>query len=415
MNFSKALIEEFRRDVNQTMSSVCRIGALLMILVITMNATGIFTLDSRAYPVLVACVVVMMFPTLYYDVLHCDSPGMRYVFLTMTVLMSGVLYVMFSYHVIIMLIFPVVMSCLFCDKKSVVYTEIISIPVIVLAHFGAFAVKYIPDEPLQTVHGVVFFGILPRLIEFLSIAVLCFGITDRIQKLILALVKKNNELVGNEQQLIESLMKVVELQSRETGGHVRRVSEYTKILCSAWGMTPDLVWKISTAAMMHDVGKLYIPVEVREKPSRLTDDEYEMMKSHVYYGEKMFENSTGEIMEIAKVIALQHHERYDGKGYLGIKGEAINFYARCVAIADVFDALVSVRPYKKPWTPEEAKRHIIAQKGRQFDPELVDIFVAHFDEFMEVCKKFPDAQHEVMETNPYWRGKPREETVEKLR
>ena len=403
MNFSRYLMDDFQRDVNKTMAQVCRVGALLIIFVIALNATGVFALDSRAYPVLVASVLVMMIPTLYYDVGHYDSPGMRYVFLTMTVIMSGLLYTMFSYHVVIMLIFPTVMSCLYCDKKDVIYTEAISVPVIILGHLGAYYVKYLDDEPLQTLYRVVYYGIIPRLIEFVSISVLCYGITERIQKLIRDLVKKTNELVSNEQMLIESLTKVIELQSQETGGHVRRVSEYTRILCTAWGMSPEMIWMVSTAAMMHDVGKLYVPVEVQEKPARLTDDEYEIMKRHVYYGEKMFENSTGELMEIAKVIALQHHERYDGKGYLGIKGEEIDFNARCVAIADVFDALVSTRPYKKPWTPEEAKRQIISQKGRQFDPELVDIFVAHFDEFLEVFKKFPDAQEEMVLTNTHWR------------
>ena len=403
MNFSKYLMEDFQRDVNKTMASVCRIGALLLVLVIALNATGVFKLDGRAYPVLVACIAVMLIPTLYYDIGHYDSPGMRYVFLTMTVLMAGIMYSMFSYHVVIMLIFPTVMSCLYCDKRDVIYTEAISVPVIVIAHLAAYYVRYLEDEPLQTLYRVVYYGMIPRIIEFVSIAVLCYGITERIQKLIRDLVRKNNELVSNEQMLIESLTKVIELQSKETGGHVRRVSEYTKILCTAWGMSPEMVWMVSTAAMMHDVGKLYVPVEVQEKPERLTDDEYEIMKRHVYYGEKMFENSSGELMEIAKLIALQHHERYDGKGYLGIKGEDIDFNARCVAIADVFDALVSTRPYKKAWTPEEAKRQIISQKGRQFDPELVDIFVAHFDEFLEIFKKYPDAQEEVVVTNTHWR------------
>jgi HD-GYP domain-containing protein (c-di-GMP phosphodiesterase class II) len=403
MNFSKYLMDDFQRDVNKTMATVCRIGALLMILVIMLNATGVFSLDSHAYPPLVGCVIVMFIPTLYYDFLHMDSPGMRYVFLTMTVVMCGILYTYFSYHVVIMLIFPTVMACLYCDKRDVIYTEAISVPVIIIAHLSAYYVRYLSDEPLQTMHRVVYYGIIPRLIEFLSIAVLCYGITERIQKLIRDLVRKNNELVANEQMLIESLTKVIELQSQETGGHVRRVSEYTRILCTAWGMSPEMVWMVSTAAMMHDVGKLYVPVEVQEKPARLTDDEYEIMKRHVYYGEKMFENSTGELMEIAKAIALQHHERYDGKGYLGIKGEEIDFNARCVAIADVFDALVSSRPYKKPWTPEEAKRQIISQKGRQFDPELVDIFVAHFDEFLAVFKKYPDAQEEMVITANHWR------------
>ena len=395
MEFSKSLLEEFKKDVNKTMAIVCRIGALLVALVVILNLTGLFELDNRAYPILIAALVIMLIPTLYYDILHKDSIAMRYVFLTMTVIMSGLLYVMFSYHVVIMLIFPTVMSVLFCEKRDVIYTELISIPVIIVVHFGAYYVGYLPDEPIVTLHGVVVYGIMPRLIEFISIAVLCYCITDRIRKLVEALVDKNEELMSNEQMLIESLTKVIELQSQETGGHVRRVAEYTKILCKAWGMDSEMTWKVSTAAMMHDVGKLYVPIEVQEKPGRLSDNEYEQMKKHIFYGSQMFENSSGDMMEIAKNIALQHHERYDGKGYLGIKGENIDFYARCVAIADVFDALVSRRPYKRPWSPEEAKQQIISQKGRQFDPELVDMFVQHFDEFMEVFHKYPDAQEDV--------------------
>ena len=180
MNFSRYLMDDFQRDVNKTMAQVCRVAALLMIFVIALNATGVFVLDSRAYPVLVACVLVMMIPTLYYDVGHYDSPGMRYVFLTMTVIMSGLLYTMFSYHVVIMLIFPTVMSCLYCDKKDVIYTEAISVPVIILGHLGAYYVKYLDDEPLQTLYRVVYYGIIPRLIEFIGIAVMCYGITERI-------------------------------------------------------------------------------------------------------------------------------------------------------------------------------------------------------------------------------------------
>lgn len=392
MDFSKKLLENFRRDVNHTIASVCRVGAVLMTAVMLLNITGIFVLNSVVYPVMVGSVIVLLFPTLYYDVLHYRSNVMKYVFLTMMVLMAGIGYMMLSYHVVIMLVFPMAASCLFCEKRDVLYTEIISVPVIIAAHFMAYILKIVPDDPLTTLHGVVVYGIIPRLIEYSSIAVICYCITDRLQKLVTSLANTNDELVTNEQMLIESLTKVIELQSQETGGHVRRVSEYTRILCEAWGMEPDLVWKVSTAAMMHDVGKLYVPLEVQEKPDKLTDDEYEEMKKHVYYGKNMLDSSTGELMEISKEIALQHHERYDGKGYLGIKGENISFYARCVAIADVFDALVSKRPYKKPWTPEEAKRQIISQKGRQFDPELVDIFVAHFDEFLEVFRKYPDAQ-----------------------
>lgn len=392
MNFSKKLIKTFREDVNKTMASMCRVAALLLLLVIALDIAGVFVVDVGAYPVLAASVVVMFIPTLYYDILHYDNLAMRYVFLTMTAVMCGILYMMFSYRVSIMLVFPVVMSCMFCNKGDILYTEIVSVPVIIMSHLAAYWLKYVPEETLDTLHDVVLRGMFSSLIEFFGISIVCFYITDRIQKLVDQMVEKNDELMNNEQMLIESLTKVIELQSEETGGHVRRVSEYTRILCEALGMEPDMVWKISTAAMMHDVGKLYVPLEVQEKPDKLTDAEYEEMKKHVLYAEQLFANSSGEMMEIAKSIALQHHERYDGKGYLGIKGEQIDFNARCVAIADVFDALVSRRAYKKAWKPEEAKSQILSQKGRQFDPELVDIFAAHFDEFLEVFRKFPDAQ-----------------------
>lgn len=392
MDFSKKLVESFRADVNKRLASVCRVLALLMLLVAVLGISSFLALTPSAYMMLATGMVVMLFPTLYYDILHYDSIAMRYVFLTMTVVMCGLLYVAFSYHASIVLVLPTIVSCLFCEKRDVVYTEIISVPVIILAHLGAYLFQYVPDDPLSTFQQMAAYGIVLHLLEYFAVAVACHCITERIQKLVDDLTTKNDELVSNEQLLIESLTKVIELQSQETGGHVRRVSEYTRILCQAWGMEPDLVWKVSTAAMMHDVGKLYVPMEVQEKPDKLTDAEYEVMKQHVFYGENMFANSSGELMEISKAIALEHHERYDGKGYLGIKGEQINFYARCVAIADVFDALVSKRPYKKPWTPEEAKRMIISQKGRQFDPELVELFVAHYEEFLEVFRRFPDAQ-----------------------
>lgn len=392
MNFSKKLIETFREDVNKTMASMCRVGSLLVILVIVLNLAGVFVVDLEAYPILVASVVVMLMPTLYYDILHYDNLAMRYVFLAMSAVMCGLLYMMFSYQVSIMLVFPVVMSCLFCNKRDVIFTQAVSVLVIAVSHLAGYWLQYVPDEPMETLQEVICRGMFPRLIEFFGVSIVCFYITERIKKLVDQMVEKNDELMNNEQMLIESLTKVIELQSEETGGHVRRVSEYTRILCEALEMEPDMVWKISTAAMMHDVGKLYVPLEVQEKPDKLTDAEYEEMKKHVLYAEQLFANSSGEMMEIAKAIALQHHERYDGKGYLGIKGEQIDFNARCVAIADVFDALVSRRAYKKAWKPEEAKSQILSQKGRQFDPELVDIFAAHFDEFLEVFRKFPDAQ-----------------------
>ncbi len=157
------------------------------------------------------------------------------------------------------------------------------------------------------------------------------------------------------------------------------------------GLSEEETWKISVASMMHDVGKIAVPREILHKPGRLTEDEFAEIKKHVDYGHKLLEHSSGEVMRLAADIAWHHHERFDGKGYQNnLEGEQIGIYARCVAVADVFDALVSKRCYKNSWTPEQAREEIISQAGRQFDPQITKLFDEHFDEFLKVMEEYPD-------------------------
>ena len=143
--------------------------------------------------------------------------------------------------------------------------------------------------------------------------------------------------------------------------------------------------------MMHDIGKLMIPNEIIEKPGQLTDEEYEIIKKHTTYGNSMLSHSDGDIMSIAKSIAYEHHERWDGLGYpRGLKGDEISIYAQIVSVADVFDALTSRRSYKEPWDSVEAQVEIIRQKGQQFSPRIVDIFNKRFDEIEIVRKLYAD-------------------------
>ena len=289
-------------------------------------------------------------PTLFYDIWGLRSKYIRYLVLTMLVFMSGLLYSILSYHVIIMLILPVAVSCLYCERACVIYTTVLNIPVMVLSHLIAFMLKIVPDEPLVTLQGVLVYGIIPRVIE------------------------------------------LAETQSHETGQHVKRVAAFTEILCRAMGLSEEETWKVSVASMMHDVGKICVPREILHKSGKLTEEEFSEIKKHVDYGYKLLKNSPGEIMQLAASIAQQHHERFDGKGYQNkLEGEHINIYARCVAVADVFDALVSKRCYKKSWTPEQAREEILGQAGRQFDPQITKLFDEHFDEFLKVLENHPDA------------------------
>ncbi len=202
--------------------------------------------------------------------------------------------------------------------------------------------------------------------------------------------KMNNDIFNTQETIILSFAEISESKSRQTGQHVKRVSEYVKVMAECAGYDENECSKIALAAMMHDVGKLMIPPEILEKPARLTSDEFNVIKTHVTYGEELLHNSPGEVMEMARRIALQHHERWDGHGYLGYTGENIDSLSRLVAVADVFDALVSKRSYKDGWAPDEAYAEIIKQKGTQFAPYAVDIFVKSYDKILEILAQYPD-------------------------
>lgn len=392
INFANNLILDFEKDSDLRISGICRAITGLILIVIMLNVFNVFNISSALYPTLIAASVILMTPTLFFEVLKKRSKKIRYMVLTLLVIMSGLMYSILSYHVIIMLVLPVVVSCLYCERANVIYTTVLSIPVMIISHLIAYSLKIVPDEPLVTLRGVLIYGIIPRVIELVAISFICISITGKLQKLISALVNKNNQLYEEQQIMVGSLSELVETQSHETGQHVKRVAAYTEILCRAMGLSEEETWKISVASMMHDVGKICVPREILHKPGKLTEEEFSEIKKHVDYGHKLLENSPGEIMRLAAKIAWQHHERYDGKGYQNeLSGENINIYARAVAVADVFDALVSKRCYKKSWTPTQAREEIINQSGRQFDPQITKLFDEHFDEFLKVMEDYPDA------------------------
>lgn len=199
------------------------------------------------------------------------------------------------------------------------------------------------------------------------------------------------DMIDTQDAISESFAVILESKSGQSGNHVKRVAEYTAILARKLNYSENEVHDISIASMLHDVGKIMIPNSILDKPGRLTDEEFSIMRQHVVYGETMLKGVKGNIMQLGADIAGCHHERWDGTGYVKhLKGEEIPLHARIVSVADVFDALVSVRSYKKAWTFEDARAEIISQRGRQFDPAVVDAFEETYDQIVQVAKKYSD-------------------------
>ena len=189
------------------------------------------------------------------------------------------------------------------------------------------------------------------------------------------LQNRADETMHVQEQVIVSLAEITENKSGQTGSHVLRVAEYTRILAEELGYPQESIDELRLAATMHDIGKLLVPTEILEKPGRLTDEEYAIIKRHTTDGGRLLENVDGEIMQLSRTIALDHHERWDGRGYArGLDGETISLEGRIVAVADVYDALTSRRSYKEAWDSHEAYDEIVRCAGTQFDPTVVEAF-----------------------------------------
>ena len=214
--------------------------------------------------------------------------------------------------------------------------------------------------------------------------IFCLNISAAFENL-----KLHLEMYDVQREVFFRLAEVAESRSKETGNHVRRVAEYVSLLGKAYGLSEKEVDMIHLAAPMHDIGKLGIPDEILNKPGKLTDAEFEIIKQHTRIGYDMLDGSELEMLKIAAIIAEQHHERYDGTGYgRGLAGKNIHIYARITAVADVFDALGSERVYKKAWSLEKIIHYFEQGRGSQFDPEIVDLLLGNLEQVLRIRDTF---------------------------
>lgn len=225
-------------------------------------------------------------------------------------------------------------------------------------------------------------------LERLALTAVYSAKTIESARLTAELEVSKDELEATQEELIHILGDVSESRSRETGDHIQRVAVISYKLAIYFGLSEAEAERIRLAAPMHDLGKVGIPDAVLNKPGRFTDEEFAIMKSHALNGELTLLKSKRELLRFAAVLAGSHHERWDGKGYpRGLKGEEIPLAGRICAVADVLDALASPRCYKPAWPEEKIRDEFIKQRGAQFQPELVDVLVEHWDEMFDCFRK----------------------------
>ena len=201
----------------------------------------------------------------------------------------------------------------------------------------------------------------------------------------------NEEIENTQKEVVFTMGAIGESRSKETGNHVKRVAQYSKLLALYYGLSEEEAELLKQASPMHDIGKVAIPDAILNKPGRFDEEERRVMDTHAKLGYEMLKNSHRPLLQLAATVAYEHHEKWDGSGYpRKLQGEDIHIAGRITAVADVFDALGSDRVYKKAWDDERIFNLFNEEKGKHFDPKLVDIFFDNLDEFLKVREQFKD-------------------------
>ena len=216
-------------------------------------------------------------------------------------------------------------------------------------------------------------------------------ILDRAQLLETKIREATDDVRVREQDALWTLARAAEYRDEETGNHIIRMSKYSRLIAEGLGLPPEECDVIEMAAPMHDIGKIGIPDAILLKRGDHTPDEQAIMRQHTVIGHDILRDRASKYLQLGAVIALGHHERYDGKGYpKGLAGDAIPLAARIVAVADVFDALTSVRPYKSAWPVDRALNYVRDALGTQLDPECGDSFLKQLESVVYVAQQFRD-------------------------
>lgn len=543
----KDIVKKYDEDANRLVSMALRYLFVFVLILEISSLIGVFRIETN---VMIAAVlissVVFIVPTILIDVYDLKGKWLPYVILSLLCIMTGVLYTLLSYHVILLFTVPCAVSCIYNRTNYARFTAAFSIPVIVVSHLLSGVFRLVPDEPLVEVDDIIKYGIIPRLLEFLAFAFICYLVTSHTRGLIMELISQadtenrraigldtiisesdglyssrnyrqlasialvsvfgiisslvsdeennvrgltgirtgksefyvindifselenaykidkeslkvvvdginitlplvcdkperapqyakgclvmafyndcdligfliigknfgendsellnifkimynnietamtnvlvNNDIFETQSRLVFSFAEIAEEKSGFKNGHIIRVAEYMRIMATYCGLPEQECDNIYIASMLHDIGRLSIPTEIFKNP-KPTQEEQEIIKHHTIYGKELLQNCPGRIMEIACDIAFQHHERWDGSGYLGFSGDGIRRHARYCAVANCFDELVI-----KGMEPRAAADIIDMERGTGYYPEAVDVFDACFDSICAVLRKYP--------------------------
>ena len=424
-------------EINANIFNLKSLGVLMLACVLTeiMNLLNIFTVEKKLMLILMLSTLVLLLVPISVYLIHdlvlkrtpsiLEWKGLKLLIISVTYVAFVVLCITLSFHAVLVMTVPALMTAQYrYNRKLALWISFASIILVPVSIYGSYFFG-VPDRNLikgalsdsdaliianrftiytsQRMTEILFHYVMPRILQMVTLLILTIGISkrnarmlDRQESLMQVAQEEMEKRNAMQSKVIEDLASVIETRDIGTGQHVKRTKKYVGIIARELRkldkykdvLTDATIKDIENAAPLHDVGKIAVPDYILLKPGKLSDEEFEKIKTHSSKGGEMIQNifanfADKTILDRAFNIATAHHEKWNGKGYpKGLEGEEIPIEARLMAIADVFDALVSDRVYKKAIPPKEAFDIIVEGSGTHFDPEIIDAIIRIEDEFI---------------------------------
>lgn len=397
------ILKENEKQANRIVAKVMGTTFLIFTLIYMLNIWDVFdirdTIMNIAY---IGSSCLLLFPAILTYVLKIEKFYVKYMNVICATLFVTLLSVTLTYHVVVIYVYPIAIASLYFSKRLNIVATSLTVVGVSVGQILAFYMDTLQDDNFTVLYDTILWGIIPRAMVLIAVAIIFTMLCSRTVSLLSNFSEAVVELSHYHEEMIMGFATLVENKDGSTGGHVKRTTTYVKLLAEELKergyeketLTKEYIENLIMAAPMHDIGKIAIPDSILQKPGKLTQEEFEQMKSHADRGGEIVKETFGHLgnepyTQMAYEVARYHHEKWNGKGYPeGRKRHDIPLCARIMAIADVFDAVSEKRCYRDALPLDECFEIILEGSGQAFDPMLVEVF-------MTIREKIEAAHNEI--------------------
>lgn len=385
------IVRQNEAEANRTVANVLLATLCIFTVILVLNLCKVFIIDQVVMLVAYGIsALLLLSPQVLNRLVDPSNPRLKFIYIILTNLFLFVLESTLSFHVVVVYAYPIAIASLYFSKRVTMFGLVLTTIVSMAGQLSGYFMNCVPDQNFLVMKRLVLFSILPRTLCLCSFGYLIYFISKRTTRLLDHQINDTTKIKELNKDMVLGFANLVESRDESTGGHVKRTSRYVEMLARELRkrgvyrgiVNAEFINNLASAAPMHDIGKMSIPDHILQKPGKLTDEEFAIMKTHAENGGKIIKQTFSHIgddnyRQMVYEVARYHHEKWNGKGYPeGRSKQEIPLAARIMAVADVFDAISQKRCYREAIPLEECFGIIEKGSGVDFEPKLVEVFLS---------------------------------------